>query len=393
MKTIYNDDETLINTLALLEATYSFENGSLIKNANIAEFAIDELKSFGSHLVTEVTERINKEGVYSVLTFFAPGMLGAIWAPLGLGAWFITIVGIAFDVSLGSILATAARSTKEKLDSGEPFTDADAERIANEAIQTAGGIPVTSEYFLPLRTMIKEGKLLSTAREGFKTDIFKSAGPKTGILKAIFSKLISTGAKAQGRLTILGLLKLTIKKILKAVVIVSAAGWVMGKEPGGAPTPESEESSGITPGVPSIVSPGTQPIARSVSVPMPQKMANNLTPTGLGLTYRINSQNRIWIVPLQSGGSGVDSIRNTMFFWATKVYQEVGMEHHQLVMTSPAFIQMLRVLSTNYTPSAPRGLQMPQNEILSSPIHSVKDVVDYFIWQTAPKIKLTKESE
>jgi len=387
VKTIYNDDDTLIDAIVLLEATYSFKDGTLIKNADIAEDVLNELKGAASRIVEEVRGRVDKQGPYAVLTFLAPSILGAVWAPLGIAAWMITFIGMAVNVEIGDVFAKAAKDVKEILDKGDLPTEEDADRIAGDAIKITGG-KTSTDLFSPLRTLMKEGKLLSTAKEGLELNLFKEAikPPRAaaGVMRGVFSKLIGAGAIGKARGLFLALLKWTIKNIIKGVVAVSAAGWVLGKTPGG---PSEEKEKEITPEV--TTTPTIRPVPK---LQVPPKRAHNLTATGAGMTRRINSRNRVWIVPLVGMGSGLSNIANTMFFWATKVYNEVNSSHKQLVMTSPAFIKMVAVLSTNYSSAAPQGLQMPQNEYLSLPIYSIKDVVDYFIWQTAPQIKSKKES-
>jgi len=371
-KTIYNDDDTLMNEIALLEAAYSFEDRSVIKNAGM----LDDLKGVGQYIVDDVKGQIEREGPYVLLTYLAPSALGWLWGPLGWGAWFATFVADALGVSIGSVMAQAAKDTKAKLDSGEPFTIEDAEIISDNAIRAGGGEIVLSS-FLPLRTMIKDGKLLSEARDGLEK--FGARMPK-GVLRGVFTKLIGAGSLSRARMLFFALLKWGIKNVIKAAALLGVTGYVTGQPPTGQQKPSEEKRE-----APRILE---TPRSISSKRALPPKQVNNLTPNpGVGVTHRINSDNRVWIVPLVGNGTGLNKIANTMFFWAKQVYQEVNETHRRLIMTSPAFIQMVSVLAMNYSPTAPMGLEMPHNEYLSAPIHSIKDVVDYFIWQTAPQIK------
>jgi len=265
-------------------------------------------------------------------------------------------------------------------------------------VETGAPGALQANGFADIRQVIKEGKLLSYAREGNRSMIKEAAGVAT-VIKGFLLRMLGKGAagKVAGRNTIGALLKWVIKTLIKAARtagIVGTVGYIAGTTPGGTPPGGTPSGEASLPSIkPSPMEAGPNRVA------MPQKRMDvinqHLTPTGAGLSYKINTGERFWIVPLLIAGSGSSKIAQTMFYWAASVYKEVRPEHRILVMTSSAFIQMAHVLSMNYTQQSrmesPNFLQMPQNQYLTAPVNSIKDVVDYFIWQTAPKIGSSNE--
>ena len=331
--------------------------------ADLFDEAISLLSGSASSMYQEAKKKIAEDGAYAILWYLTPAVLGVIWGPLGWAAWGVEIVMEIFGISISDVFGRAHEKTKTALDSGEPLTEEKIDEIVNFSVgEDIGVVSTGSLAYVLTRTITKTGFVKEAGVWGsFFRWFLKRGGVKmVGVLK--------------GKALFTALLKWTLKKILWAAAGLAGVSAIVGKT-------KSTPPQGTEEVVPSVVE-QTQEI-RTPQVPRADKskIAQFLTPTGSGTTTFINSIQRRWIVPLINS-----NIASTMIYWATVVYKEVEQRDVPIIMNSESFKQMVRVLLTNYDRAYPNYLEMPNNQQLSSPINSIKDVVDCFIWETADQI-------
>ena len=343
-------DVLLINKISTMDAALS-------KQAGLGDTAMGLIQSMVSALKNEVQTRVEKEGIFAAVTYFLMGRMG----------FFFRIIMALADsiggISAGGILKSMWDSLESKVRSGEPISPQEVNELGKRAVQqhittddqeADDMMSFSNDMLCDLRKVESEGKIVRLAiRGGFLIGLLRTLNPlrarwMIGGLIVLFVKTVLWGA---GLLTISG----------------AAKKMMTGEED------EEEEESGSAYTVPKAHSKAPESRIKPLSW-APPKVSHGLTPTGQGQTYFSNDWvTKIWSVPIRGG------LRNSMIMWAGYVYGDFKGQGN-LIVSTPAFNIMVSNLN-QYVESSGYFITVPPN------FHSIKEIVDHFVGQTARKLK------
>jgi hypothetical protein len=348
-------DTLLIEKLATIEA-------GIRKEAGLS----DIIKGSLDFIVSEVKERVQKEGLAgALLTYFTMNAARAWWP----GA-IVIMIADSFGFSPGAFLKKMYDALKGPIESGEQVSMEEVNSIGKRIVEEEAG-PLEREaaddLLYEIRQIEKNGQLVRYA----------IGGPSS--LFRLFDKLKGKGSRraiSRGKWTMGGLLLYFIKAVLIGAGMITGSKAITHaltkdktEEPGGgyAATPQEKKETESKP---------------KYTVPplswVPPVVTHSLTASGRGQTYfNNNGVSTIWQVPLRG------PLANTIIYWAGYVYPELE-KARPLIAAEPAFNIMVSNLN-KYVDG--NFLLVPPN------FHSIKDIVDHFAGQVARKLTKREANE
>lgn len=338
-------DVLLIDKISTIDIAIS-------KQAGIADEVINMAKSGALALKKEVEERVKTEGIFSVFTYYFMAKSG----------WLMKMAMLLAEeiggISIGGILNSVWNALRGTVKGEEQISPQKVNQVVKNAVQE--NITVTAQVpndmLYDLRKIESEGGIVRLAGRGnFVLRLLRALDP------------------TRARWMVGGFIAMFVKTILWGVGLLTMGGVAKKLITGDDDEDDEKEEEGTPVG--SGYFEKSKPKRKVTPLSwVPPIVPHAMKESGMGITHFINDgTTKIWSIPLKT------NLRNTMIMWAESIYPDLKGKGN-LIATTPAFNIMVSNLN-KYVEQSGYFITIPPN------FHSIKEIVDHFVGQTARKLE------